>query len=77
MSGLLASQMHLLHARCPLAHTSLLLSFTDPFGDATALDPSLRKRVTEQTVVGMLGPKEGGVINQVWVTACSSWVRSP
>lgn len=66
MSGLLASQMHLLHARCPRAHTSLLLSFTDPFGGATALDPSLRKCVTEQTVVGMLGPKEGRVTSQVW-----------
>lgn len=36
MSGLLASQMCLLHARCPLMYTSLLLSFADPFVDATA-----------------------------------------
>jgi hypothetical protein len=76
MSGLLASQMRLLHARCPLVHTSLLLSLTDPFLDATALDLSPRKHVTEQTVVDMLDPEERGVTYQVWAKAWGSRARS-
>ena len=77
MSGLLASQMRFLHARCPLMHTSLLLSLTDPFVDTLALDRSPRKHVTKQIVVDMLDPKEREVSHQVWAKAWGSRVRSP
>lgn len=59
MGGLLASWMHLLHARCP-SHTCLLLACLalTLSMDATATGPSPGKRMSWRGVVGMLSPKE-------------------